>query len=103
MSYRFKPLFPWLLGTKPYTLGGIFRARFPTTSEEFITVFKSKNYPILDTRARLYGRAELTIPLSKILSTAVVYQYGDLPPAFLFFGHTISVSLTISGPVDSER
>ncbi|HLW85907.1 MAG TPA: hypothetical protein VKR60_11890 [Candidatus Sulfotelmatobacter sp.] len=112
-SFRHKPPFPWLLGSKPYTLSGIFRARFLTTSEEFIpkeistqigtqTSVRYPGRPDRKTR-RLYGRAELGIPLSKIVSTAIVYQYGDLPPAFSFFGHTISVAVKIAGPADSER
>jgi hypothetical protein len=111
-SFRHKPPFPTLLGSKPYTLSGIFRARRLTTPEEFIpketmtphttdgvTYIRSLDRK----RLRLYGRAELGIPLSRIVSTAIVYQYGDLPPAFSFFGHTISIAVKISGPADSER
>lgn len=108
-SYRFRPHPAWLFGSNPYTLTGIFRARLPAIAEEFSTLIQNKKTntetynQILDTRLRPYGRAELTIPLTRIVSTAVVYQYGDLPPAFLFFGHTISASIKISGPADSER
>ena len=102
-SFRFPVPFKWLLGTKPYTLSGTFRARFPRTSEEFSTVYNSMTQYTTDRRTRLYGRATLSVPLSKILAVSVLYQYGDLPPAFLFFGHTLSISLTATSPTDYEH
>jgi hypothetical protein len=102
-SYRFGVHPRWLLGTKPYTLSGTFRARFPRTSEEFSTVYNSMTQYTTDRRTRIYGRATLSVPLSKILSLSVLYQYGDLPPAFLFFGHTLSLSLTAASPTDYEH
>jgi hypothetical protein len=102
-SYRFRPYWPWLFGTKPYTLSGTFRARFPRTSEEFSTVYNNTTQYSADTRTRIYGRAQLSIPLSRILALSVNYQYGDLPPAFLFFGHTITLSLTAISPTDYEH
>jgi hypothetical protein len=102
-SYRFKGHPSWLLGTKPFTLSGTFRARFPATSEEFTTIYNMKNLATLSTRARIYGRAEFSVPLSRILSASAIYQYGDLPPAFLFFGHTISIALKATSPTDYEH
>jgi hypothetical protein len=102
-SYRFKVHPAWLLGTKPYTLNGTFRTRYPRTVEEFDTVYNSATQFSADKRARLYGRAELSVPLSKILAVSALYQYGDLPPSFLFFGHTLSISLKATSPTDYEH
>jgi hypothetical protein len=102
-SYRFRPYPTWLLGTKPYTLSGTFRARFPRTNEEFSTIYNNATQYSADTRTRIYGKAQLSIPLSKILALSVNYQYGDLPPAFLFFGHTLTLSLTAASPTDYEH
>jgi len=96
-----------LLGSKPYTVTGSFRVRFPLVAEDFTTnVGQSPNLTLsqnLTTRPRVYGKVELSQPLSRIVSASVLYQYGDLPPAFRFFGHTFAVSVRVSSPGDYEH
>lgn len=95
----------WLFGSKPYTINASFRTRFPIEREVFTeNIVTSSKVSALcqtfDTRPRVYGRVELSQPLTRTLTASVLYQYGDLPPAFRFFGHTFSVSLRATSPTD---
>jgi len=109
-GYRVYPYrFAWLLGSKPYTVSASFRVRFPEESEVFTeNILNAKGNAVipsqtLDTRPRIYGRVELSQPLSRILAATVLYQYGDLPPAYRFFGHAFSFGLRASSPTDYEH
>jgi hypothetical protein len=103
-SYRFRiPKASWLLESKPFTLIGTFRARRPTTDEVFTTVSSGGTLETPDKRTRVYARSELSFPLMKFFSLSVLYQYGDLPPAFRFFGHTIGLSVKANSPSDYEH
>jgi hypothetical protein len=118
-SFRFSiPPLAWMLGNKPFTLSSTFRTRLPTTDEVFTTISTVPAMPNAvppvnnsstitfenpNRRARIYARSELSFPLSKLLSLSVTYQYGDLPPAFRFFGHTVSISAKASSPADYEH
>jgi hypothetical protein len=109
-GYRVYPYrFAWLLGSKPYSVSASFRVRFPEEPEAFTENYlNAKGNAVipsqtLDTRPRIYGRVELSQPLSRTLAATVLYQYGDLPPAFRFFGHAFSVGLRASSPTDYEH
>lgn len=98
----------WLFGSKPYSASASFRVRLPIERELLTenTLTGSEITALsecLTTRPRIYGKIELSAPLSRILTATLLYQYGDLPPAFRFFGHSFGLSLRASSPTDYEH
>lgn len=76
-----------------------YTVRLPAFDEVFtltkMVAGKSVDVPMLSSQARHHLTSELDFTIIDPVSFAIKYEYGDLPPAFRFIDHKVSVGLTV--------